>query len=96
MREIIKQVKESRLTYLEEEALEDLLFEVQRCNKLPGCFVEMGCALGGSAICIASEKISQKKLKVFDVFGMIPEPTEKDGADVQQRYEEIRGGFKGH
>ncbi|MCX4375125.1 MAG: class I SAM-dependent methyltransferase [Lachnospiraceae bacterium] len=96
MREIIRKVKESRLTYLEDEALEDLLFEVQRCNKLSGCFVEMGCALGGSAICIASEKIIQKKLRVFDVFGMIPEPTEKDGADVQQRYEEIRGrGSKG-
>ena len=29
---------------------------------------------------------------VYDVFGMIPPPTDNDGEDVQQRYNEIVGG----
>jgi asparagine synthase (glutamine-hydrolysing) len=31
-------------------------------------------------------------MKVYDVFGMIPAPSEHDGADVHQRYEKIAGG----
>ena len=31
-------------------------------------------------------------MKVYDVFGMIPPPGEKDGADVHQRYATIAGG----
>ena len=31
-------------------------------------------------------------MKVYDVFGMIPAPTERDGADVHRRYEKIAGG----
>jgi asparagine synthase (glutamine-hydrolysing) len=29
---------------------------------------------------------------VYDVFGMIPPPSDKDGPDVHRRYEEIRSG----
>ena len=31
-------------------------------------------------------------MKVYDVFGMIPPPSEHDGADVHARYEKISGG----
>ena len=31
-------------------------------------------------------------MKVYDVFGTIPPPTERDGADVHQRYEKIATG----
>jgi hypothetical protein len=31
-------------------------------------------------------------MKVYDVFGMIPPPTERDGGDVHKRYEKIAGG----
>ena len=31
-------------------------------------------------------------MKVYDVFGMIPPPGERDGADVHERYEKIAGG----
>jgi hypothetical protein len=31
-------------------------------------------------------------MKVFDVFGMIPPPSEKDGEDVHQRYQTILSG----
>lgn len=31
-------------------------------------------------------------MKVYDVFGMIPEPTAKDGDDIHRRYEKIKAG----
>ena len=31
-------------------------------------------------------------MKVYDVFGMIPPPGERDGADVHQRYATIAAG----
>lgn len=54
--------------------------------------IEAGCALGGSGICIASEKENDTPLLVYDVFGMIPAPGERDGADVLERYDEIKQG----
>ena len=31
-------------------------------------------------------------MKVYDVFGMIPPPSEHDGADIHRRYETIAAG----
>jgi hypothetical protein len=31
-------------------------------------------------------------MKVYDVFGMIPEPSEEDGEDIHRRYEKIKAG----
>ena len=41
---------------------------------------------------IAAAKSKTRPLYVYDVFGMIPEPSAKDGEDVHQRYEVIRNG----
>ncbi len=89
---IIKAVQENRLTYLEEYALEDLLEAVEETKHLEGCIIETGCALGGSSICMAYTKPENKALFVYDVFGMIPEPGEKDGEDVLARYDVIKSG----
>ena len=35
-------------------------------------------------------------MKVYDVFGLIPPPSEQDGPDVQRRYAEIAAGRPGH
>jgi O-methyltransferase len=82
------------LTYLSAAALEDLHRTVVRLEsqRLPGIFVEAGCALGGSALVIAAAKRPERPLDVYDVFGMIPAPGDKDGPDVHHRYEEIRSG----
>jgi len=61
-------------------------------DELDGCIIETGCALGGSGICIAHEKRKDKPLFIYDVFGMIPAPGEKDGEDVFERYQVIRQG----
>lgn len=88
----IRTVRWKSLTYLEEHALRDLMEAAAATDELDGCIIETGCALGGSGICIAHEKRKDKPLFIYDVFGMIPAPGEKDGEDVLERYQEIRQG----
>jgi asparagine synthase (glutamine-hydrolysing) len=61
-------------------------------GRIDGLFIETGCALGGSSIVIAAAKSRQRPLYVYDVFGMIPPPSDKDGEDVHKRYEIIKSG----
>jgi asparagine synthase (glutamine-hydrolysing) len=91
---VIADVAAAGLTYLETAALLDLYQAVRSLEKAgtPGAIIECGCALGGSAIVLASGKSPLRPMLVYDVFGMIPPPSEKDDADVQQRYETIRSG----
>lgn len=41
---------------------------------------------------LAAAKSPTRPMKVYDVFGMIPEPSEEDGQDVHERYETIVNG----
>ncbi len=59
---------------------------------LAGIFLEAGCALGGSAILIASVKDSERPFFVYDVFEMIPPPSADDTQDVHDRYRTIVEG----
>ena len=59
---------------------------------LAGLVIEAGAARGGSAIVMAAAKAPDRPMNVYDVFGMIPPPTEQDGPDVHARYEKITGG----
>jgi hypothetical protein len=92
--EVIQHVTENKLTYLTDEKLECISLTCQEIEekKIPGLFVEAGCALGGSAILIAASKARERKLNIYDVFGMIPTPSVKDTPDVHARYELIRSG----
>jgi asparagine synthase (glutamine-hydrolysing) len=87
---LIRAVRSDGLTYLDEAALADLADVVQKAP--PGLLIEAGCALGGSAIIMASAKGPDRRLDVYDVFGMIPAPSSQDGADVHARYDTIRTG----
>lgn len=89
---IIDAVRWKHLTYLGEAALSDLMEAAAKTDKLDGCIIETGCALGGSGICIAHEKKADKPLFIYDVFGMIPAPGDQDGEDVLERYQEIKQG----
>lgn len=95
---MIARVIHERLSYLEVDALVDLAevaLEIEK-ESLPGGLVEAGCALGGSALVIAAAKERSRPFSIFDVFDTIPPPSEKDGHDVQARYELIvRGESKG-
>ena len=91
---IVRNVRAESLTYLEEEALVDLYERIKSVERSgsAGVLIEAGCALGGSAIVIASAKSQHRPFYVFDMFGMIPAPSEEDGADVRRRYMEIKNG----
>ena len=91
---IIRKVVAERLSFLEVDALCDLVEVVLRNEetKTEGIIIDAGCALGGSAITLASTKSPERALYVYDVFGMIPSPSERDGTDAHERYRVIESG----
>ena len=92
--EVAGRVRRQGLTYLSPAKLDKLgnaVLEVER-RAIPGAILEAGCALGGSAILIAAARAQSRPLRVYDVFGMIPPPGERDDADVHDRYKVIASG----
>jgi hypothetical protein len=91
---VVTEVREKKLTYLPVAALNDLFEAASTAerDKRPGVFIEAGCALGGSAIVLTKAKDPRRPLFVHDVFGMIPPPSDEDGADVHERYQKIKSG----
>ncbi len=89
---IVNQVWNAQLTYLTHLALEELRQQCLRVEreKVPGSLIEAGCALGGSAIVMASAKAADRRMYLYDVFGLIPPPGEQDDEDCHQRYELIK------
>jgi asparagine synthase (glutamine-hydrolysing) len=90
----IFRLKNQGLTYLSVESLDEIgkTLKIIEANKVQGLFIEAGCALGGSAILIAQLKKPNRRFNVYDVFGMIPSPSNKDGNDVIERYDVIQQG----
>lgn len=83
-----------RLSFLGERALAELHETVRAADEaeLPGIILEAGCALGGSALVMADAKANGRILRVYDMFGFPPAPSERDGPDVHARWAEIAGG----
>jgi O-methyltransferase len=90
----IARVRTEHLTYLKDRNLRELADAVLDAEKrdLPGLVIEAGTARGGSAIVMAAAKAPERPMKVYDVFGMIPPPSDRDGADVHERYAKIVAG----
>ena len=96
--QLVRQVRQRRLTYLGYDALSDLEGAVRRleAEDVPGIILEAGCALGGSTVVLGRTKHPERPLRAYDVFGMIPPPSDADGADIHARYETIvRGECEG-
>ena len=93
-RRLVERIKSERLTYLSTQKLVGLLQVCHRTvhESIPGIFIEAGCALGGSTILMARARDRGRGLRVYDVFGMIPPPTEQDTPDVHDRYRQIASG----
>ena len=91
---LVRQVRKRRLTYLGYDALSDLERTVRRLDAegVPGIIVEAGCALGGSTVVLGVTKHPDRPLRAYDVFGMIPPPSDADGADIHARYQTIVRG----
>lgn len=92
--DLVNRVMEKKLTYLSEAKLRSIAASCREIDRLrvPGCAIEAGCALGGSAIVIVKSKQLDRPLRVFDVFGQIPPPTAEDPPEVHERYKVIREG----
>lgn len=90
----IYRIRRKGLSFLSLQALFDLglaMVEIQE-RKVPGIVVEIGVALGGSAILLTSIKERERPLYLYDTFEMIPPPNEMDGEDAHERYYVIRSG----
>lgn len=90
----IRAVRARKLTYLNTSALLDLADATRQleAGRRPGAIIEAGVALGGSAIVLAKAKAPTRPLYLYDVFAMIPPPSENDGPDAHTRYAEIVNG----
>lgn len=94
VKNLIERIKQRKLTYLTDRKLFSLAntcLDIEK-KKLDGLLMEAGCALGGSSILVASIKTPQRRLQIYDVFGMIPPPTDQDTDDVHERYKTISQG----
>lgn len=91
---VIVGVHARKLTYLSGDKLRMLASLCRRNERkgVPGAILEAGCALGGSAIVMASSKVQARPMRIYDVFAMIPPPSDRDGEDVHQRYADIAAG----
>ncbi len=94
MSKISRKVKQKNLTYLSYEKIinvEECLYNLKK-NSVSGIFLEAGIALGGSAIIIASLMPENANFHGYDVFEMIPPPSNEDDAKSKARYEMIKNG----
>lgn len=93
-RDLVVRIRTAKLTYLSDAKLASLIRTCRQVEEegVKGDFIEAGCALGGSAILIASIKGESRPFSVYDVFGMIPAPTQEDTPDVHERYRLIVQG----
>jgi O-methyltransferase len=91
-------IRRRRLTYLSPVKLRNLercLANIRR-HRIPGDLIEAGVALGGSAHLLASHVDAtpgiQRRFVGYDTFGMIPPPSDRDGADAHERHQMIASG----
>jgi predicted O-methyltransferase YrrM len=73
------------------ETLLRLVSQVE-AQSVAGIFVEAGVAMGGSACIIAKAKRPDRELRLYDVFELLPPPSEKDGQRSMQVYDYFRSG----
>ncbi|MGI9052503.1 MAG: TylF/MycF/NovP-related O-methyltransferase [Ilumatobacteraceae bacterium] len=94
VRPLATTIRREHLTYSTPAQLASLVELCERGERgnADAAIVEAGCARGGSALLMCATKSKGRPLDVYDVFGMIPPPSEQDGPDMQERYREIASG----
>jgi hypothetical protein len=73
------------------ETLHQLVTRVES-EKVPGIFLEAGVAMGGSACIIIKSMNPTRELRLFDVFAMLPPPSENDDSKSHQAYQYFLSG----
>jgi O-methyltransferase len=95
---LTERVLADRLTYLSRPKLHNVESCVEQviAQAVPGDFLECGVALGGSSILLATRALAdlscRRNFGGYDVFGMIPSPTDADDQKSHDRYQAIAGG----
>jgi O-methyltransferase len=93
---MVRKVRAKGLTYLSNARLISILKHVDDILKRQESplLVEFGVALGGSAILMSDtlRRAGKGDFLGYDMFGLIPAPSEKDEADAHQRYQTIVSG----
>lgn len=91
-------LRENGLTYCARqgklELLHQMVSKVEEEN-IVGIFVEAGVAMGGSASVIIKAKDNLRALKLFDVFTLLPPPSENDDPKAHQAYQYFLSGKVG-
>jgi hypothetical protein len=93
--ETIQYLRGNALTYCGRPGKLETVHEAARsveAAKVPGIFVEAGVAMGGSAIVIAKTKAPGRELRLFDVFEMLPPPSENDDPKSHEVYRNFVSG----
>lgn len=91
---VARRVRAQHLPYLSWSKLANLercLLDIDHAG-VCGDILEMGVALGGSAVVLANGMAPDRSFHGYDVFGMIPPPTDRDDRRTHERYETIVGG----
>jgi hypothetical protein len=94
VRALSKGIREQKITFVSRKKLRRLaqaIFTARSANQ-QGIYLEAGVALGGTAVMIARLKPTHASLELYDVFGMIPPPSDKDDLDAVARYDVIANG----
>jgi predicted O-methyltransferase YrrM len=88
------ELRKSGVTYLSPGKLMDLAVAVRDADRrgLVGAVAEAGTARGGSAAVLARAASGRRHLHLYDTFGLIPAPSERDDEAVHERYEAIISG----
>jgi O-methyltransferase len=86
-----RRVKRRHLTYLSPVKLRSLEDCCTQVRTVPGDVIECGVALGGSGILLA-KLLPDRRFDGYDVFGMIPPPTDEDDESSHERYRTIAEG----
>ena len=91
---LARRVRQANLTYLNRNKLHSLVANLKGLDarKVEGDIYEFGIALGGSSILMCHLMGPERRFHGYDLFGMIPPPSEKDGPDTHNRYEKIVKG----
>ena len=91
----IQFVRDNGLTYCGRAGKLETVHRLARqveADAVPGIFLEAGVAMGGSACVIAKTKRPERELRLYDVFEMLPPPSENDDAKSHAAYRYFLSG----
>ena len=93
--ETIEFLRANALTYCARPGKLEIVHECARRVEeagVPGLFLEAGVAMGGSAIVIAKTKAAARELRLYDVFEMLPPPSDNDDAKSHAVFRDFASG----